>query len=47
VEVLGRQNVVVSLRYQSGIGGVRVATHFFNTEEDVDRLISIQKTLLK
>jgi cysteine desulfurase / selenocysteine lyase len=37
-----RQNkVLVSVRYTSGIGGVRVACHLFNTEQDVDRLVDL------
>jgi selenocysteine lyase/cysteine desulfurase len=47
VEALNQQNVVVSLRYSGGIGGVRVATHFYNTEQDIDELLKIQKSLLK
>ena len=47
VEVLNKQNIVVSLRYQGGVGGVRVSTHFYNTEDDVDRLLEVQSSLLK
>jgi len=47
VEELGKGNIVVSLRYTGGIGGVRAATHFFNTEEEIDRLLKAQKVLLK
>jgi cysteine desulfurase/selenocysteine lyase len=47
VEELGKQNIVVSLRYTGGVGGVRAATHFFNTEEEIDKLLKAQKALLK
>ena len=40
------KSIIVALRYQRGIGGIRVSTNFFNTEEDVDRLIEVQKHLL-
>jgi selenocysteine lyase/cysteine desulfurase len=40
------ESIIVALRYQRGIGGIRVSTNFFNTEEDVDRLIEVQKSLL-
>ena len=40
------KSIIVALRYQRGVGGIRVSTNFFNTEEDVDRLIEVQKRLL-
>jgi selenocysteine lyase/cysteine desulfurase len=40
------KSIIVALRYQRGIGGIRVSTNFFNTEEDVDRLIEVQKRML-
>jgi len=36
----------VALRYAVGIGGIRVSTHFFNTEEEVDKLLRTQKEIL-
>jgi selenocysteine lyase/cysteine desulfurase len=41
------ESIIVALRYQRGIGGIRVSTNFFNTEEDVDRLIEVQKRMLE
>ena len=41
------ERIIVALRYSGGIGGIRVSTHFFNTEEDIDRLLEVQKRLLK
>jgi cysteine desulfurase/selenocysteine lyase len=39
VEYLLDHRVLVSLRYTSGIGGVRVSCHFYNTAEDLDHLL--------
>jgi len=36
---LHERGVVVSVRYTSGVGGVRVSPHYYNTDEDVDALI--------
>jgi selenocysteine lyase/cysteine desulfurase len=41
------ESIIVALRYSGGVGGVRVSTNFFNTEEDIDRLLEVQKRLLK
>jgi selenocysteine lyase/cysteine desulfurase len=38
-KVLEAANVTISVRYSAGVGGVRVCCHFYNTMEDVDRLI--------
>jgi cysteine desulfurase/selenocysteine lyase len=35
-----------TIRYQGEIGGIRVCTHFYNTEEDVDKFIDFQKDLM-
>jgi selenocysteine lyase/cysteine desulfurase len=35
-----RRAVLVSVRYTSGVGGVRVSCHAYNDESDVDRLLS-------
>jgi selenocysteine lyase/cysteine desulfurase len=32
-------NIVVSMRYTSGVGGIRASVHYFNNEGDIDRLI--------
>ncbi|MDG6996881.1 MAG: aminotransferase class V-fold PLP-dependent enzyme [Nitrososphaerota archaeon] len=36
---LKSQGIFVSIRYTSSIGGIRVSTHLYNNEEDVDKLI--------
>ncbi len=36
----------ISMRALGGIGNLRVSTHFFNTEEDIDYLIDLQKKML-
>lgn len=38
VDRLLARRIFVSIRYTSGVGGIRVSTHFFNSEEDIDRL---------
>ena len=37
---LEREKIVVSVRYSAGIGGVRVCCHFYNSMEDIERLIA-------
>jgi selenocysteine lyase/cysteine desulfurase len=46
-DALTARNVLVFLRYSGKTGGIRAATHFFNTEEEIDRLLSTQKKLMK
>ncbi|MCR4397801.1 MAG: aminotransferase class V-fold PLP-dependent enzyme [Firmicutes bacterium] len=40
---LSQLGVGVSVRYQAGCGGIRVSCHFYNSEEDIDRLVSALK----
>ena len=35
------EGVSVSQRYTSGVGGVRVSIHYYNNEDDVDRLLAV------
>lgn len=42
----GEKPIKVSLRSMGGIEGIRVSNHFFNTEEDIDKLIEVQKKLM-
>lgn len=56
VRSMNAMGVSVSLRYSAAekgwkegmrnLGGIRVSTHFFNNEEDIDKLLKLQKTLL-
>jgi cysteine desulfurase/selenocysteine lyase len=41
VDYLQEHKVLVSLRYTSGVGGVRVACHLFNNREDIGRLVEV------
>jgi selenocysteine lyase/cysteine desulfurase len=41
MEHLLERKVMVSVRYTSGVGGVRVSCHFFNSAEDVARLLEL------
>lgn len=43
---LGHKPIKVSQRALGGVGGIRISTHFFNTEEDIDTLIKVQKELM-
>jgi selenocysteine lyase/cysteine desulfurase len=43
---LAKAGIVVALRYAAGIGGIRVSTHFFNTEEDIEALLGVVKKTL-
>jgi selenocysteine lyase/cysteine desulfurase len=40
MEHLLARRVLVSVRYTAGIGGIRVACHFFNNEADIGRLVA-------
>jgi len=38
-----QERIFISIRYTSHIGGIRVSTHFYNTEEDILKLITALK----
>ncbi len=40
MEYLLAQKILVSVRYTSNVGGVRVSCHFFNSKEDLDKLLN-------
>lgn len=40
---LSQLGVGASVRYQAGWGGIRMSLHFYNNEEDIDRLIAALK----
>ena len=35
----------ISMRAQGGVGNLRLCTHFFNTEEDIDTLVDLQASM--
>lgn len=37
--------IKLSLRAQAGLGNLRIATHFFNTTEDIDALVDLHRRL--
>jgi len=39
------ERILVSIRYTSGVGGIRVSTHYYNDETDLDRLVSALRRL--
>ncbi|VAV94272.1 hypothetical protein MNBD_ALPHA02-1970 [hydrothermal vent metagenome] len=38
--------IKISMRALGGVGNLRVCTHFFNTEDDIDYLIDLQKQMM-
>lgn len=47
LERLLDEHIYVALRYTSGVGGIRVSTHYFNDESDIDTLLGAVRRLLK
>jgi len=47
MEYLLEHKVLISVRYTSGVGGVRVSSHFFNTKDDLDRVIEHTRNFLR
>jgi selenocysteine lyase/cysteine desulfurase len=39
------KKILVSVRYTSNVGGVRVSCHFYNSQEDIDTLLAAVKPL--
>jgi selenocysteine lyase/cysteine desulfurase len=44
-EAMKKEGINVAHRYTGGVGGIRVSPHFFNTEEEIDRFLEVQRTL--
>lgn len=40
-----KKGINTAHRYTGGVGGIRVSPHFFNTEEEIDKLLEIQSGL--
>lgn len=47
LEELKRARVYASLRYVSGVGGIRVAVHESNTENDLDALLDVLQKFIR
>ena len=47
MEFLLEHKVLISVRYTSGVGGVRISSHFFNTREDLDRTVEHIRNFLR
>lgn len=47
MEHLLERKILVSVRYTSGVGGLRVSCHFFNTKGDLGRLLGAVETWLQ
>jgi cysteine desulfurase / selenocysteine lyase len=47
LDFLQQRKVLVSLRYTSNVGGIRVACHLFNTRADVDRLVEVASEFVR
>ena len=47
LERLLDERILVSLRYTSGVGGIRVSTHYFNDESDLDTLLGAVRRLAR
>lgn len=39
------KKILVSVRYTSNVGGIRVSCHLYNTPEDIDTLLSELKRM--
>jgi selenocysteine lyase/cysteine desulfurase len=47
IDFLHSQKVLVSVRYTSHVGGVRVSCHLFNNTNDLDRLVELASTFAR
>ena len=46
-DALAAQDIFVSVRYTSGVGGIRVSPHTYNDEADIDRLIEATQRFMR
>jgi selenocysteine lyase/cysteine desulfurase len=42
-EALQKNGINVAHRYSGGVGGIRISPHFFNTVEEIDNVLKVQK----
>jgi cysteine desulfurase / selenocysteine lyase len=47
IDFLRQQKVLVSVRYTSHVGGVRVSCHLFNNTDDIDRLVELAGAFIR
>ena len=40
------KKILVSVRYTSNVGGIRVSCHFYNSAEDIDGLLTEIRRLM-
>lgn len=45
-EEMKKMGINIAHRYTGGVGGIRVSPHFFNTKEEIDSVLTVQKTVL-
>lgn len=46
-EFLEKNNIFVSLRYTSGVGGIRVSPHYYNTKTQIHNMLNALEIFLK
>ena len=46
MQKLLQQKILVSVRYTSNMGGIRVSCHYFNNVADIDRLLESVESVL-
>jgi selenocysteine lyase/cysteine desulfurase len=44
---LEKNKIFISIRYTSGIGGIRISPHYYNSQEDIDRFLELTENFIK
>jgi selenocysteine lyase/cysteine desulfurase len=44
---LMQHGVFVSMRYTSGVGGIRVSPHYYNSRADIEKLLELIENFVK